>query len=135
MEKDMTFATLAERVGKLARVIVFVAALGCGAATSEAGPGDSSLGMAVMSARVNFDGTLIDGAGATSAVATSPGIYEVVFERDVSGCTYSVTLRDFALAWANASSATERAVAVRIAKHDLTTYMSVGFHLIVYCAR
>jgi hypothetical protein len=95
--------------------------------------------MAVMSARVNFDGALIDGSGATGASRTATGIYEVAFDRDVGSCAYVVTPRDFAFVWANFSNASgsgnDKGVAVQTAKPDFSDHMDVGFHLVVYCAR
>src|SRR6185437_12672333 len=50
---------------------------------------DKTLGIALMSAIVDFQGTLISGSGATAASRTSEGQYTVMFDRDVSACTFA----------------------------------------------
>src|SRR5688572_4789338 len=52
---------------------------------------DQKLGMALMSAVVASDGTLVAGAGAVSVTRLNAGVYNVAFERSVVGCTFSVT--------------------------------------------
>jgi hypothetical protein len=47
---------------------------------------DQTLGMALMSAAVNSAGTLLRGTGAVSASRSEPGIYAVVFNRDIVAC-------------------------------------------------
>jgi hypothetical protein len=47
---------------------------------------DKGLGMALMSAAVAYDGTLLSGAGAVSVTHNFTGTYLVFFQRDLTGC-------------------------------------------------
>jgi hypothetical protein len=53
---------------------------------------DQTLGMALMSAFVNEDGTLARGAGAVSSQRTAEGSYEVDLDRDIHNCTYTASV-------------------------------------------
>lgn len=61
--------------------------------TPPPGP-DGTLGMAILSAVVANDGTVVRGAGVTGASSLSTGDYEVDFNRDVSACTYPASIGD-----------------------------------------
>ena len=90
-----------------AGLLLPAAAFSASAATSRFAPGNqpvpgartmsslsmtgSGLGMAILAARVSSDGTLVSGAGATGAIHLGSGQYQINFNRDVSGCFYSVT--------------------------------------------
>ena len=62
--------------------------------SAAASPGDRTLGMAIMSASVNPDGTLAGGygAGVVGALRWGAGSYDVAFNRSVEGCTYVASL-------------------------------------------
>ena len=59
-------------------------------AATRAAP-DQTLGMALMSALVASNGTLLGGAGAISSNQPSTGRYQVFFNRSVLGCDYVAT--------------------------------------------
>lgn len=50
------------------------------------------LGVAILSAVVDADGTLDRGSGVLSATNVNPGSYEVIFRRNVRQCTYVATI-------------------------------------------
>lgn len=52
---------------------------------------DQTLGIALMAAAVNADGTLARGSGQTGSTKVGTGDYEVDFGRDVTGCFYTVS--------------------------------------------
>jgi hypothetical protein len=52
---------------------------------------DKKLGMALRSAVVADNGTLVSGAGAVSVTKIAVGVYNVLFERSIAGCSFSVT--------------------------------------------
>jgi hypothetical protein len=74
---------------------ILLLTLGClfGTFTSplKAAP-DNALGMALLGAFVNYDGTLYEGSGVTSAPG-HPGVgnYDITFDRDISRCFISIT--------------------------------------------
>jgi hypothetical protein len=96
---------------------------------------DNALGTALLAARVGSGAALNDGAGATSVIHVDTGQYAVIFDRDVSGCFYSVTPVEiprffYALPYVG----TTQGVFVEImdsANHDADT----GFFLTVFCNR
>jgi hypothetical protein len=103
---------------------------------------DDSLGMALMSAVVNDDGTLARGAGAVSSQKIDNGKVVVVFNRNVRECTYVATL-----GFANTNSlGIGGTVDVRGYSADVNAVLvltsstapspsNMPFHLIVFCAR
>lgn len=102
---------------------------------------DNTLGMAILSAVVNSDGTIARGAGATASSRIVTGQYEVDFGRDVSGCAYVSTVGS---PTAGASARGQPTVAPRSGNSDgvfVETQDSTGndyslpFHLIVFCAK
>jgi hypothetical protein len=111
---------------------------GAAGAAGAAGPkGDSATGMWAV---VDQNGTLIRNKGVASALKIATGDYQVVFNQDVTGCSYQATVGgpgttvEFGMA----------AVAQRInvaAAVEVKTFNSVGggladhsFHLAVFCA-
>jgi hypothetical protein len=52
---------------------------------------DGTFGMALMSAQINPSGNFSRGNGLISSAKVNTGQYEIIFDRDVTGCTYSVT--------------------------------------------
>lgn len=118
------------------------AAVGC---LSLAGPvyaaPDGTLGMALLGAAVNGDGTLTRGSGTTSATKLGgTGNYEVEFDRDLSTCFFVATVGPAG----GGSSQGEVNVALRGGNSSavfVDTNESDGtaadkpFHLMVFCAR
>jgi hypothetical protein len=99
---------------------------------------DQTLGMAIMSAAVSADGTLLRGAGVMAVTKSSvPGRYEISFIRKVDSCE--------AVATAQGQVALPRAVQL-LGVVDDTIYFQTGsendgeptnsdFYVIVFCAR
>lgn len=103
-------------------------------AKPQAAPGD--LGMAIMSARVQSDGTLVGGEGAVYAMKLGgfSGAYEVGFGRDVTQCTYVASTTLSGSAFTQPRTGAPAAVFIQ----TITTGASAGdipFTLIVYCGR
>jgi len=118
----------------LALATAFVAA----PAATRAAP-DQTLGMALMSALVNSNGTLLGGAGATSSNQHSTGRYRVFFNRSVLGCGYVATRSHFfpnahmdpaTISTAPGDSASSVWVVVQEADG---TYVDRIFGMIVFC--
>ena len=95
------------------------------------------LGMAIMSARVNSDGSLAAGEGATSSslISAFPGAYQVDFGRDVTRCVYSVTPFFDARPFAEPRSGAPNAVFVQTNAYNSTSGQNTPFYLLVYCGR
>jgi hypothetical protein len=111
---------------------------------------DRSPGMALMFAVVNGDGTLLRSAGAISAeLAPAPpdGRYNVVFDRDVSGCVYTATVGSPGSRSSNGGSGLTPGIAtasslsgvpegVFVEIHDFDgNGVATSFHLMVFCAK
>ena len=102
---------------------------------------DMTLGMTILSAVVNSDGTIARGAGATAASQLAKGEYEVDFDRDVSGCAYISTAGSAtagAIAYGQSDVAPRNGNANGVYVETLAsdgTYYSIAFHLIVFCAK
>lgn len=97
---------------------------------------DNTLGVALMSARVDSDGTTLASSGATGVTHPGGGQYVVEFDRDVASCIYSVkpfnNLRGASVLPAAASGS---AVAVTIWGISGISFAPTDgeFDLIVYC--
>lgn len=120
-----------------ARIFVALGAalLAAAPAATQAAP-DNKLGMAILAARVNGT-TLVAGSGTTGTVANpnSAGVFHIQFDRDVSGCFYTVTLEDaFGQATALPSVAGANWVAV-VTEDSAGNLSNRKFYLLVYCAR
>jgi hypothetical protein len=99
-------------------------------------PGDPGADATNLWAVVNGDGTTLRGSGVTSSGRTAavPGAYEVIFDRDVSACSYQSTL---------SSSQGETIAQPRVGNVNgvfVSTFLSDGtvgsdrqFHLAVFC--
>lgn len=100
-----------------------------------AAPGD--LGMAIMSARVQSDGTLLGGEGASysAQVPGFVGAYEIGFGRDVTQCTYAVTPQVRVIAYAQPRFGVSTAVFVQISNVSDAAGVNLPFSVIVYCGR
>jgi hypothetical protein len=122
------------------------AAVGCLllASPASAAP-DNTLGMALMSAVVNANGTLDRGSGVASSLrlgAAGSGTYEVLFDREVSTCTFVASLGNSTFTtFLGEVSAVRRSGAGKENGVYVETNNSAGasadkpFHLIVFCAK
>jgi hypothetical protein len=97
--------------------------------------------MALLSAVINADGTVVRGAGVTSASRAGPGNYEVIFNRNVSDCTWQGTIAGpgagttaIGLIAINLLAASPNGLFVRTADTS-NTVTDHQFQLIVFCAR
>lgn len=104
---------------------------------------DQTLGMALMSAAVSYDGTLRGGAGAVSSSTHNslPYEYEVVFNRSLTGCDAVATTG--ALFFPNTDWSGFVAISgidskpnsvLVLTKSTAGTPSPRPFHLIVFCA-
>jgi hypothetical protein len=122
-----------------------------GAQSSEHRPGhstqpapqaaDQTRGMALMSAAVYWDGTLLRGAGAIAAQRNNTGTYQVDFARSIVNCTITVSVSsptedEFYIGFASAgrtAAASNRAW--------VWTFLNTGgqadrpFTMMVFCVR
>jgi len=97
---------------------------------------DGTLGMALMGAFVDSDGTLIRGAGATSVTFISTGQFVVEFNRDVSTCFYSAVAFDTAAVFVVHPNGTIlNSLAVQLVYGDTHEPVPTSFYLTVFCAR
>jgi hypothetical protein len=111
------------------------------AASESRAAADNTLGMALLSASVNSDGTLARGV-ATGANKLGTGLYEVIFDRDLTTCSYTVSpgiaanggslLATFSQAEGRAGNAD--GVFVELQNQAGNT-VDAPFHLIVFCPK
>ncbi|MFD1703658.1 hypothetical protein ACFSCV_11665 [Methylopila henanensis] len=106
------------------------------------GPGD--LGMALMSAAINADGTIARGEGvtATGTQKLSTGTYEVGFDRDITQCAYAVTVGESGIGSAVPSvvgvtrrSVNPNGVFIQIKNPPDEANEDKNFFVLVYCGR
>ena len=76
---------------KFLSTLVLTATLAASPATLDAAP-DRTLGMAIMSALVAADGTLVRGTGVKTAQRLDEGRYFITFDRSVANCDIVVSL-------------------------------------------
>jgi len=121
--------------------LVLATALVASPAAIRAAP-DQTLGMAIMSALVKADGTLLGGAGATSSSQHQTGRYRVFFNRSVLGCDYVATQSHSNSLTHNPPVATiatapgDSANSVWVVVHDGSgTDVNRIFRMIVFCAK
>lgn len=101
------------------------------------------LGMTVMSAVLNADGTLARGEGVVSAGSAGfTGEYEVIFGRDVTACAYKASIGSSATSgvespgYATVVGRVGQPNGVFVATLDTAgDNANRGFHLLVYCGR
>jgi hypothetical protein len=109
---------------------------------------DNSLGMALMSAAVTYQGQLVRGSGATAVSIISLGRYLVSFDRDVADCTWVVNAGTegsfvhgvFGPDYNSSYAANQLVVVLEEitgATSNTTSYNGVydDFNVIVFCAR
>lgn len=96
---------------------------------------DGTLGVALLAALVQSDGSLLSGSGATGATRLGTGTYEVDFNRDVTGCYYTATPFNAGFSIeTEPRSGNPNGVFVSIQFRDGTA-ADQQFYLIVYCGR
>ena len=96
---------------------------------------DNTLGMAILAASVNSDGTLLAGSGAASAAKLGTGQYRVDFDRDVLSCFRAATLESSAgEIRAITDTVTFNRVLV-VTANSGGSISDASFNLLVYCAR
>lgn len=93
-------------------------------------PGD--LGMAIMSARVQNDGVLLNGAGAISSVRTQAGVYEVTFGRNIEECA-PVTTSTFVIGLSYVVVTRDSTATVITLDNRTQAYRDSNFSIILYC--
>jgi hypothetical protein len=107
---------------------------------------DDTLGMAIMSADVNANGTIANGSGAVSATS-SPSEYYVTFERSLLGCSCTATFGsynpdiagyNYTQSWIAAQCPFGDAMHKNQALVQMTmngTTVTTAFHLMVFCPK
>lgn len=104
------------------------------AATPNVAP-DQSLGMAILGARVNRDGSLAVAAGATSAIRRQAGVYTVRFDRNVSACIYSTSNNDITDKSFSVGPSTSDVNGIYINVSTSGGFVDGSFYLTVFCNR
>lgn len=106
---------------------------------------DQTLGVAILSAVVSSDGSLVRGSGALSSSnlgSVGNGSFEVVFDRSVTDCTYVASTGgtatsgnpDPGMANVTRRAGDESAIFV-ITRDETGTLADLDFHVIVFCSR
>lgn len=98
---------------------------------------DNGNGVAILSARVDADGTLLSGSGVTGVTKVGTGTYQVDFDREVTECMFSVTPADLRLPQVQPTTSDQNASTVTLwAQIGLNITSSDGqFYLLAYCSR
>jgi hypothetical protein len=92
--------------------------------------------MALLSAQVLSDGTLVQGAGVTGATWLATGAYEVNFNRDVSHCFYSaVSYVNSYPIYVEPRSGDLNGVFIEFSDRTGTSNLDSRFYLTVFCAK
>lgn len=103
---------------------------------------DQTLGMALMSATVESDGTLVRGAGVASSFRSGTGNYDVRFSRSVADCTCTASLGASGSAVAYSAQNFISANCPFGASGNVRVWIKLNgvdanypFHLIVFCPK
>jgi hypothetical protein len=97
---------------------------------------DDGLGMAVMGARIDGDGTLLSGSGVTNVNHVGTGQYEVDFDRDVSSCVFAVTPADLRLPEAQTAASANGVAVGLVGQSGISlVFADDQFDLILYCPK
>jgi hypothetical protein len=107
---------------------------------------DQTLGMALLSASVAGNGTLIRGAGVALVSKTGTGEYFVTFGRSIANCTCTASPGDSSgqahfitgMATANCPNGAANQVRIRTANPGVTggsTPADISFQLVVFCPK
>jgi hypothetical protein len=95
--------------------------------------GDAGAAATRLWAVINSDGTAAQGSGVTSSIRPATGQFDVVFNRDVTTCSYQVTLADVqGETIAQPQAAVPNGVFVGTF-NSAGTLTNRGFHLAVFC--
>jgi len=124
------------RHGSVATILYICASL-VGLSTRAFGAPDDGLGMGVMGARIDSDGTILSTSGVTGVTRIGNGQYRVDFDRDVSQCFYSVNL--FSLRASSVQPTVSVANSVTATVWGLSGVSFAPedgqFYIIAYCAK
>jgi hypothetical protein len=110
-----------------------------GAAGPKGDKGDSATGLWAV---VDSNGTLIRNKGAASALKIATGMYQVVFNQDVTGCSYQATVGSpgnattLTVGQANVAQRINVAAGVEVWTLNAlgTTFADRAFHVAVFCS-
>lgn len=98
-------------------------------------------GMAIMSAGINPDATIVRGEGVTSASSLGTGTYEVAFGRDITQCNYQVSAGEPGIGGAAARmtgitsrSGNPNGVFVTV-RDNTNTLVNNAFQVLIFCGR
>jgi len=122
---------------KFLSALALTAALAAFPASLDAAP-DQTLGMAIMSALVAADGTLLRGTGVTAAERIDEGNYRITFNRSVGGCDLVTSLNsgDGAAFAGQAAGATFNSTLAEVRTRDSSgTQTDRRFFVIVFCGK
>lgn len=122
---------------------VLVAAVPASAKNAAPEATDNTLGMALLSAAVDQNGTLYQNSGAVSATKVDTGLYSVTFNRSVVGCSIAGTLGSpiplgapDAVGQMNVTPLDSAADTIRVRTSNATGIgTNKNFHVILFCAR
>jgi len=122
--------------GSLAAVALFVGTwLADGLENPVKAAADNTLGMALLGAVVNGDGTLHHGAGVVSTSRPNKGTYEVTFNRDITACFATASAQGFAI-YASIFVPTTNTLRVFLSTQSTLAVEWDGlFHVTVFCPR
>ncbi|HMN72599.1 MAG TPA: hypothetical protein PKA55_12105 [Rhodoblastus sp.] len=104
---------------------------------------DGNLGMAILSASINPDGSILRGEGvkATGTSKLSTGVYQVSFVRDITNCVYTISPGEGGIGSGTPEmvgitrrSGDANGVFVQV-KNSSNTSIDNSFFVIVYCGR
>jgi len=96
---------------------------------------DGTLGMALLGAQVSAAGSVNFGAGTTGGIHLNTGVYEVDFNRDVSGCYYAANSFSNAIAmFVEPRAGNVNGVFLEMIDNSNTATDST-FYLTVFCSR
>ncbi len=91
--------------------------------------------MSLLGARICADGNITISTGATGALKLNAGVYELVFERNVTQCIYSAVSYDNAEPiFVQPRSGNANGVFIMF-ENDTGTFIDIQFYLTVYCPK
>ena len=95
---------------------------------------DKTLGMALMGAVINLDGTIANGSGVTSSQRFAAGGYQVFFERNVAdNCTYATAVVGLAFVYVRIVVRSGNQLQFNINTIDGSTLTDANFSVTVFC--
>lgn len=117
------------------------AALALTGSAALAAAGDGHIGMTILSASVNADGTPLRGEGLNTSFSLGTGTYEVSFTRNITQCTYYATQGEGGVGGAGGAitGITQRSGndhGVFVTMRDATgALINTPFFVLVFCGR